>query len=365
MPNSRDHSSPKGPFMLDYLKERADEIDRRMELVLPRVVTAEWVREVLGNSTYDVDIETLSESLSTPVWDFLDRGGKRWRPVLLLTAAEAVCGDVALAEPLLPMIEFIHNGTLVHDDLEDDSELRRGRPCLHKLYGVDIATNVGSAMYFVPMVILYGKHAPYTDVQRLQIYDLVIQELVRCHCGQALDIAWHKNPYRKIGEPEYLQMCAYKTGVLARLAAKLGAYVAGGTEAQVEELGRFGETLGVSFQIQDDILNLTGVEFAKGKGRGEDIHEGKLTLLVLRALENSSDRDAERLREILAEHPTDQTVIDEAIEIIERSGAIEYALRKARELMKHSWRALDGVIDESPAKERLREFAAFVTKREI
>ena len=351
--------------MLDYLKERADDIDRRLEHLLPRSLTPEWVHDVLGESTYAVDLETLTKALAEPVWDFLDRGGKRWRPVLLVTAAEAVGGDPAVAEPLLPMIELIHNGTLVHDDLEDDSELRRGKPCLHKSFGVDIATNVGSAMYFVPMMILYGKLGPYTDAQRLHIYDLATQDLVRCHCGQAIDIAWHNDPNTSVTENQYLQMCAYKTGVLARLAAKLGAYVAGGSAEQVEELGRFGETLGVSFQIQDDILNLTGEEFAKGKGRGEDIHEGKLTLLVLHALQNGDATAATRLRDILASHPTDQTIIDEAIEIIEATGAIDYARDRARTLMEQSWRSLDAMLAESEAKDRLRQFAEFVTRREL
>jgi len=351
--------------MLDYLQEQSEHINRYLEAILPRRITEGWVTEVLGASTYAVDIATLTASLAEPVWDFLDRGGKRWRPMLLLTCAEAVSGSVEAAEPLVPIIEFIHNGTLVHDDLEDDSDIRRGKPCLHKLFGVDVATNVGSAMYFVPLVILYGKRAPYTDAQRLHIYDLVIQELVRCHCGQAIDIAWHNSRRRRITEAEYLQMCAYKTGVLARLAAKLGAYVSGGSRAQIEELGRFGETIGVAFQIQDDILNLTGTKFAQGKGRGEDIHEGKRTLLVWYALDHAPEADACRLDEILDAHPEDQATIDEAIRVIERTGAIEYARSKAQELVEASWRRVDPLLAKSAAKRRLREFAEFVVRREL
>jgi len=351
--------------MLDYLQEHAERITRQIEDILPRGITEEWVADVLGASTYAVDVETLTRALSEPVWDFLDRGGKRWRPSLLLTCAEAVAGSAEAAEPLVPLIELIHNGTLVHDDLEDDSELRRGKPCLHKLFGIDIATNVGSAMYFLPLVILYGKRFPYSDAQRLHIYDLVTQELVRCHCGQAIDIAWHSGSRARITEGEYLQMCAYKTGVLARLAARLGAFVAGGSKAQMAELGRFGETLGVAFQIQDDILNLTGTRFAEGKGRGEDIHEGKRTLLVWYALDHAPGDQAHRLDEILAAHPVDQNTIDEAIAIIERTGAIEYAHRKACELVEASWTRIDPLLSASQAKGRLREFAEFVVNRDL
>lgn len=351
--------------MLEYLQENAERIARQIEEILPRQITEEWVAQVLGASTYAVDVDTLTKAVAEPVWDFLDRGGKRWRPLLLLTCAEAVGSSPEVARPLVPLIELIHNGTLVHDDLEDDSELRRGKPCLHKLFGVDIATNVGSAMYFLPLVILYGKRTPYTDEQRLHIYDLVIQELVRCHCGQAIDIAWHNGSRQRITEDEYLQMCAYKTGVLARLAARLGAYVGDGSRAQIEELGRFGETLGVAFQIQDDILNLSGTKFAEGKGRGEDIHEGKRTLLVWYALDHTSADGARRLDEILAGHPIDQKTIDEAIAIIEGTGAIRYAGRKARELVAASWNRVDALLEPSAAKERLREFADFVVKRDI
>ena len=350
---------------MEFLREQAERVREQIEEVLPRRITDEWVAQVLGATTYAVDVQTLTDALAEPVWDFLDRGGKRWRPMLLLTCAEAIGGSQKPAEPLVPLIELIHNGTLVHDDLEDDSELRRGKPCLHKLFGVDIATNVGSAMYFLPLVILYGKRAPYTDAQRLHIYDLVIEELVRCHCGQAIDIAWHNGSRRRITEAEYLQMCAYKTGVLARLAARLGAYVAGGTTEQSEELGRFGETLGVAFQIQDDILNLTGTKFAEGKGRGEDIHEGKRTLLVWYALDHASPQQAHRLDTILAAHPSDQETIDEAIAIIEATGAVEYACQKACALINASWERVDLLLDDSPVKDRLRQFAEFVVNRDL
>jgi len=351
--------------MLEYLREQAARVDELLEAILPRRLTEQWVRDVLGESTYAVDLATLTDALAVPAWDFLDRGGKRWRPVLLVVCAEAVGGDRETATPLVPLIELIHNGTLVHDDLEDNSDLRRGKPCLHKLFGVDIATNVGSAMYFLPLVILYGGRTPYTAEQRLRIHDMTAQELVRCHCGQAIDIAWHNGARRRISEAEYFQMCAYKTGVLARLAARLGAYVGGGTDVQIEALGRFGETLGVAFQIQDDILNLTGAAFAKGKGRGEDIHEGKRTLLVWYALDRAPEAAARRLDEILAAHPEDQGTIDEAIAIIEETDAIDYARRRANDLVRTCWEELDPLIPGSAAKQRLREFTEFVVRRDV
>ncbi|MDZ4256898.1 MAG: polyprenyl synthetase family protein, partial [archaeon] len=178
-------------------------------------------------------------------------------------------------------------------------------------------------------------------------------------------IIWHKGQKYSISENEYLQMCAYKTGTLARMAARIGAALGNGTEEQQHALGKFSETIGVAFQIQDDILSLVGEEFAKGKGVGEDIHEGKRTLMVLHTLKNGSEDDKKRLLEILNAHPEDEKTIREAISIIQKYGSIEYAREKAKSLMEQSWRDVEAVLPESNAKKHLRAFAAFLINRKV
>ena len=124
------------------------------------------------------------------------------------------------------------------------------------------------------------------DTVLLRCHELVDEELLALHFGQGMDIFWHSGQQK--ADPnveEYLQMCAYKTGTLARLSAKLSALVSGATEEQVHSIGKFAETIGVAFQIQDDILNLVGEKFGDLKGVGEDIHEGKRTLMVLHSFE--------------------------------------------------------------------------------
>lgn len=160
-------------------------------------------------------------------------------------------------------------------------------------------------------------------------------------------------------------MCAYKTGVLARASTKLGGILGNGSEKQIEKLGKFGESVGVAFQIQDDILNLVGEEFGKGKGVGEDIHEGKRTIMVLHTLKNASEEDKKRLLEILNTHPEDQETIQEAIEIIKKNHSIEYAKAKAKELVEESWKELEPVLINSNAKNILQAFAEYLISRSV
>jgi geranylgeranyl diphosphate synthase, type I len=203
------------------------------------------------------------------------------------------------------------------------------------------------------------------------------------HAGQGADIWWHGGRSfgdRKDGpepvEPnieQYLHMCANKTGALARLAAKLAATASRAQEGQVAALGRFAETLGVAFQIFDDILNLTSgdgggesqLAALKG-GVGDDIHEGKRTIMVLHALAHAPAEDAQRLRAILNAHTSDGTQITAAIQIMADCGSIEYARNRARELTQEAWAEVDGCFDcDTLAKRRLHSLASFLIDRDV
>lgn len=347
-----------------YLTERSVEINKTLDKIIPHEISLQWLEKTFGNPSYGYDLESLQKSIIEPMWNLLDRGGKRWRPALFLLSLEAVGGDAKKYFDYVVIPEIIHNGSLIVDDVEDDSYLRRGKPCLHKIYGVDVAINAGNAMYFMPNVMVM-KDKTTSDKQKLEILDLITNELLRVHAGQGLDIWWHKGKKYTILEKEYLQMCAYKTGTLARLAAKLGGILGKGTPEQVEKLGRFAETIGVAFQIQDDILSLVGEEFAKGKGVGEDIHEGKRTIMVLHALNKANDKDKQRLLDILGEHPEDEKTIHEAIAIIQKYGGIEHGRKVAKELVEKSWVDVEKILPESNAKNILRAFAQYLIARKV
>ena len=193
--------------------------------------------------------------------------------------------------------------------------------------------------------------------------------MIRIHLGQATDIGWHrgvKDP-EEITADQYLQMCANKTGCLSRLAAKLAAIFAGASDEIVEKVGSVAEAIGVAFQIQDDILDITLKGEARekfGKAFGNDIKEGKRTLMVIKTLELASEADRRRLLEILNKHTDDVNEKLEAIRIIEKYGAIDYAKRKAREIIERAWKEAEPLLKEGDAKEKLRAFVRFLIERE-
>jgi len=349
------------------LEEMRPKIDKAIEKFVPRKFDEENLKFILGKPSYKYTPEAITEAISKPLWDYLDRGGKRWRPVLFLLIYEALGGnpDDVLDFVILP--ELIHNSTIIHDDLEDLSEERRGKPALHLVFGEDIAINVGDFLYFLPFMALM-KNKKFNKERILRAYEICLQELIRVGIGQATDIIWHKGlcNANNVSEEEYFQMLVNKTGCIARMSARLAACLAGKDEKEIELFGRFAETIGTAFQIQDDILNLIGEEFAARKGGlGEDVTEGKRSLLVVHTLKKASEEDRKRLIEILNMHTKDQKIRDNAIEIIKKYGSIEYAKEKARSLIKKAWGEIDNILPESDAKEKLKAFAYYLIERKI
>lgn len=348
----------------DYLKSMAPRIDQQIEAVLPRKITQEWLAAVVGAPTYTYDIDTVKKAVVEPIWDFLDRGGKRWRPALMVICCEAVGGKAKDAMPFAALPELIHNGTIMVDDVEDSADMRRGKPATHKIYGVDLAINTATLMYYLPLCILYRNLQKINAEARLAIYDLYATEMSRLSFGQAMDIYWHKGAAAKVSEEQYLQMCSYKTGCLARFSAELGAILGNGSQEQRKKLGNFARVLGVAFQIQDDILNLVSSQ-ELGKPYGEDITEGKRTIMVIRAMNTTKKADSEKLLGILNSHSRDKLQISEAIEILRSSGSIDYAKLRAKELMQAAWNELKPALPQSNAKGLLKEFADFVIERKL
>jgi geranylgeranyl pyrophosphate synthase len=264
--------------------------------------------------------------------------------------------------------EVIHNGTLMVDDIEDAAEFRRGKPCTYRIYGVDIAINAGNAMYYLPLLPLIENKRKVSSEKLRRVYEIYVKEMISLSFGQAMDIAWHRGIANadEVDEKGYLQMCAYKTGTLARLAAEIAAILAGANEERVEKLGRFAESIGVAFQMQDDILDLTGEEFAEKKGgHGQDITEGKRSLIVIHTLKAAKAEDKRRLVEILNMHTSNQKLRDEAIAIMKKYGSLDYVKQFARKMVEDSWREAGKLLPDSDAKKKLNAFAKFLIERKI
>jgi len=284
--------------------EEIKKIEGSLQETLPKHPDVSWWHKVFPGLGAGPE---LVRALVAPGQDLFNRGGKRWRPLLAHLVCRALgAGDAAL--PLLSLVEFPHNASLIHDDLEDNSDERRGQPAIHLLYGSDTAINSGSFLYFLPLTVLENWDGdPQTQIR---IWKLWAEHLRLLHLGQSMDIAWHREGSADsrgklsayIPSPEeYMLMCGLKTGCLARFAALLGAEIAGAAASSaggvstadvitldkecMASLGEAAQKLGVGFQILDDVKNLTtGIP---GKKRGDDVVEGKKSLPVLLFLQKN------------------------------------------------------------------------------
>ncbi len=351
-----------------FLEEKAPLIDKAIEKYIPRKFSEKSILFEINPPKFSYNVETLNKMIAEPIWEILDRGGKRWRPALFLLICEALGknSEDFLDFAIIP--EVIHNGTLMIDDVEDSSECRRGKPCTYKIFGVDVAINAGNTMYYLPLLPLMEKRDAIQPEKLRDLYEVYVQEMINLSMGQAMDIVWHRGIANadNLSEEDYLQMCAYKTGTLARMAAKLAAVLAGANKELVEKLGRYAESIGVAFQMQDDVLDLTGKEFAQKKGGfGQDITEGKRTLMVIYTLKKASVADRKRLVQILNMHTSEQALRDEAISIMQKYKAIEHVKRTATRIVEESWKEAEKLLQASEAKEKLKAFAEFLIKRNI
>ncbi len=346
----------------ELLKTNAEEVDKEINKILPKQFDHVWFDLVFKNTDYEYDCQSCTEAITKPIWDLLERGGKRWRPLLMKLSYFIVGGkNKQLINRFSIVPELIHNGTLMIDDIEDCSESRRGKPCIHKTFGTDIAINAGNMLYYFPLLILIRDEKSDSET-KIKLYEIINMEMIKISFGQGMDMYWHNNDC-DVSENQYLQMCAFKTGTLARMSAKLGAILGNGTKEQINTLGKFAESIGVAFQIQDDILNITNEGW--GKDFGDDISEGKKSLIVIKTFEQASELDKKRLVEILNLKTKDKELIKEAVEIIRRYNGIKDSKRVAEKIISKAWEEMDSLFPNSDFKGKLKLFADFMVERNL
>ncbi len=342
-------------------------IDDEIEELVPRVIDETYLSDFFGEPTYQYQPEAIQTALADPLWNLLDRGGKRWRAILFLVFVEAVGEDPEEYLPFACIPEILHNGTIIVDDVEDGARKRRGEEALHHVFGTDIALNAGNAMYFIPLKVIDRNADVLDDSQRLQAYEMLTHELNRTHLGQGMDIYWHNQQAVTVDEQRYYEMCACKTGCLARIVARLAAIVTDQPASVERKLAAYAEEMSIAFQIGDDILDIEHTldqsgEF--GKEFGNDIREGKKTLMVLHAVEHASPEEAARLEELLwAEENSDEEVL-EAIDVMQSVDALAYARERAEALAANARSHLDDLDLDAKAEADLRAFTRFVIERE-
>jgi len=292
------------------------------------------------------------------IWELIERGGKRFRPALTLLSCEAVGGDLRKAIPVASAIELMHNMTLVHDDVEDGSELRLGKPCVHLIYGVPHAINAGDAMLIKVFEIASQGSLP--DPIKLKLVQTIARRAYQVTWGQAYEFQIRES--QTFTEEQVIRILKNKTGALVALSTEAGAIAGGANQQEFDALSSFGESIGVGFQIIDDILNVSGDISKYGKEIGGDIREGKRTIMAARLLMTASRREVAKFLKLLGKPLISRREIELVIEMYRRYGFIEYARRKAENYVARGVRSLHR-LPPSSTRNSLEAIAKFLIVR--
>lgn len=285
--------------------------------------------------------------------------GKRLRPILCLLACAEVGGHASPALPAAAAIEILHNFSLVHDDIEDGDEARRHRPTVWKLWGVPLAINVGDGMFalaFAAMQRLSGRGAPPAAI--LAALDVFTRTCVALTEGQFLDMRFEQRS--QVSVDEYLRMVAGKTAALVGASVAIGAHIGGASPAQARALQRFGQEIGLAFQIQDDVLGIWGDPAVTGKAAGNDVLRKKKSLPMLHALNHP--QAGVQFRALLA-GDLDRGQLPSALALLDMAGSRDYAMAVAESHYAAGTVALEEALGGETASSRLREVAEWLLKR--
>jgi len=344
---------------LDEIKARAA---RYVAEFLPRNDDG-VVEGFLGPAHRSRDDEFYKSMIAEPAWHLLARGGKRWRAVLAVLLLEAFgVPDRRFERDVVLIAEFIHTGSLIVDDIEDNSALRRGVMSTHLAFGTDVALNAGNIMYFLPLMALEQNEFLSIE-QRAEIYRVIISYFVRSHLGQANDIYYShalfadklEEWYRPEMGQKILEMYVNKTAACLMGLVETTAIMADvGPDVRAACL-EFVRVLGVAFQIMDDICGLSGMP-GSTETSGEDLAAGKLTYINHIALRRLGETKRKRLAEILssrlaAENPE---ALQEAMALVTESGALERCRAEARTSFARQWRLVRNFLPPSSARTMLR-----------
>ena len=306
---------------MKYNSSMNDEFKQRLEKIEGALRTA-FLPDTSDISSDDLEQNPIA-LLSAPCASLVSGGGKRWRPLLAVLAYQLAGGSGDDIYTLAPLIEGIHTASLIHDDIEDNSELRRGKPAAHVAYGLDSALNSGSWLYFRALQSIEGYHAPAGI--KLDLYTAALTHIRALHEGQALDIHWHRTAGFFPSRQDYERMIRLKTGALAALAAYTGMRAAGKEHEESNVFAALFAEAGVGFQILDDVKNISTGN--AGKKRGDDIVEGKKSMPAILHIEKHPE-DAASLTayfEQARREGIDSPAIEKAIALLSSSDSIAHA----------------------------------------
>jgi len=281
----------------------------------------------------------------------ISAGGKRIRPVLVLLIANAYAYKGTAHHSLAAVIEFIHTATLLHDDVVDESSLRRGKETANALFGNAASVLVGDFLYSRAFQMM-------VTVGNARVMQIVADATNVIAEGEVLQLLNMHNP--DVNEEDYLRVIRSKTAKLFEAAAQLGALISGADEAGIEAAGEYGRSLGTAFQLIDDVLDYSGNAAEIGKNVGDDLREGKPTLPLIYLMENGTAEQRELVRSCIENG--DEQHFNEILAAITSSGALDYTRQEAQ---KAARRAADAVqsLPDSKYKNSLLELSTFAVDR--
>ncbi len=282
-------------------------------------------------------------------------GGKRFRPLLLLAAASLCNYKGEKQYPLSAVIEFIHTATLLHDDVIDVAETRRGKVSANKVWGNSASVLVGDFLYSKSFKLM-------TDHGNLAIIKLLSETTNTMSEGEVFQLI--KRGDMNISEKDYLTIIEKKTSVLISAACAVGGILGDASDIQVEALTRFGMRLGSAFQITDDTLDYVAKEDEFGKAIGKDLDEGKMTLPLICALKKCTPEEKELIKRVIEDEKREGQDVADVVSLIHRYDGINYSLNKAKAYIDEGKEYLDS-FEDSDAKTALLTIASYIVERRL
>jgi len=300
-------------------------------------------RKIIEQKIEKVFAKRKPRSLYAPSAYLLSSGGKRLRPLLVLLSAKAVNAKLSEVYNAAIAVELLHNFTLVHDDIMDNADKRRGRLTLHKKYDHNTAILAGDSL----LSIAYEYLLKDCNGNAKEVISSFTRGLIEVCEGQSLDTDFELR--KNVALSEYITMIKKKTAAMAEMCCRIGALLGGGTKSQVNALGNYGLNLGIAFQIQDDLLDISADEKKFGKTIGGDLVEGKKTFLFLEALEKSRGEDRKKLLKVIEKKGISRNQVSSYKMIYEKLGVLDDA---RREIRAYTQKALSSVnmLDEENKK---------------
>ncbi|MFN8321668.1 MAG: polyprenyl synthetase family protein [Chitinophagales bacterium] len=358
----------------EFLKAVSKATLNSVKQIIPLEFGQEKFEELVskkGNKhlTDGLDKEAYIEKFIKPIREITDRSGKSWRSYATIACCDAVGGNSQVAIDWLALPEMMHVGSLMVDDVQDKSLVRRGGPAAHTVHGDAIAINSGTAAYFLGQICIYNVDKSFEE--KVRIYNWYFEAMRASHSGQAMDIygldymmhqALKDDNVARLLSKRVIATHRLKSAAPAAYLARIGVLLGEGSEEQIDGMGNYFEALGISFQIIDDTLNLKGFK-DNLKTKAEDITAGKITYPIAKAMSVLSKKDRKRLWEIVNMKTTDLTLLTEAVALLDKYKVIETCEREAKNRLEKAWRQIDPLLRDSMVKLNLRAFSWFVLER--